>query len=439
MEHRTSKMVRGYTIYLFLSCFVCSLVLSSVPQTIRKKVQEESSSGSILVDLRKEFQLSDKFNKEAVKFRMFPGNDNNSKLLDFDEKGLLRSIGRLDREAMCSQLTECILKFTVATQPHFELVKVEIDIEDINDNAPQFLRSHMKTNISESTNPGKFFYVYLAKDPDSPAYGVVNYTLDPNQDPKNLEKFSLRQDRSPDGQIRDVILMSNEPLDREEQSSYLLKILAIDGGSPPKTGSATIEVTVLDLNEHSPEFVQGSFHVNVTENAHKKDNLLQVRAVDKDADMNGNVKYSFSNKTLDSYKQYFHIDPQSGIIKQLKSLNYEQTPSIQLEVLAQDHGADPLTSKTTVTINVENVNDNNPKIRFEDTSDEVYGTTISEDAPSGTFIVQFSVSDDDGDGMGFIQCQLTLNQVYYKHNLTNKISIVKMKLLILESTLIKAY
>ncbi|ESO05763.1 hypothetical protein HELRODRAFT_77422, partial [Helobdella robusta] len=222
-----------------------------------------------------------------------------------------------------------------------------------------------------------------------------------------MKRFHLKVDKSGE-RINNVELRSAESLDREEQSIYRLKVIAVDGGQPARTGYANIEINVLDLNDNYPQFSDNLYILNVVENAAPKKSLFKVEATDKDADTNGLINYSFSEKTRKQYGDFFEINKITGIISQNKPLDYEKFRSISLDIIARDQGIEPLTSKSTMIINVENVNDNAPQITFYETNSDKINISLPEDVPLETHVLHFSVEDDDGDEN--TSCSIRLNK-----------------------------
>ncbi len=67
------------------------------------------------------------------------------------------------------------------------------------------------------------------------------------------------------GKFSELILES--PLDREQQKTHLMVLTAVDGGSPERSGTAQINITVLDANDNAPVFDQNFYKVRLAENA----------------------------------------------------------------------------------------------------------------------------------------------------------------------------
>jgi len=93
-----------------------------------------------------------------------------------------------------------------------------------------------------------------------------------------------------------------------------LTLYAIDGGDPPRTGSILVDVAVLDANDNRPEFERSVYEVRVPESTPIGSVLVQVRAKDRDAGLNGNVRYKFSRHTAHEYATLFGIRPDNGKI-----------------------------------------------------------------------------------------------------------------------------
>lgn len=101
--------------------------------------------------------------------------------------------------------------------------------------------------------------------------------------------------------IVQVRLILKEKLDRETEAVYTMRLIAVDGGPNPKTGSTTVQINVLDSNDNKPKFVGGtSFNVSIVENTAPGTVILRIKAVDGDDGPNGQIAYSFARSTLNS-------------------------------------------------------------------------------------------------------------------------------------------
>jgi len=141
------------------------------------------------------------------------------------------------------------------------VLKLSVEILDINDNSPRFANSRVELEVSEGTVPGVLFHISPAEDLDSPQLSIVSYQL--------ISSSRYFDVRLPDPAAPDEspVLVLLEPLDREVQDLHQLKIIAWDGGSPAQTGSVLLDVVVTDLNDHAPRYSRRILVENATSNA----------------------------------------------------------------------------------------------------------------------------------------------------------------------------
>ena len=62
-------------------------------------------------------------------------------------------------------------------------------------------------------------------------------------------------------------MIIQKPLDREVNPHLSLKLIAVDGGTPQRSGTVNIDITVLDANDNAPVFNQSVYRATVMENA----------------------------------------------------------------------------------------------------------------------------------------------------------------------------
>uniref|UniRef100_A0A8C6SMJ6 Cadherin domain-containing protein n=1 Tax=Neogobius melanostomus TaxID=47308 RepID=A0A8C6SMJ6_9GOBI len=240
---------------------------------------------------------------------------------------------------------------------------------------------------------GSRYDLEAARDADVGENGLQNYNLSPN------DNFALTQHVNPDGSkysIVEMVLIT--PLDREKDEEHALVLVASDGGSPPRTGTARIHITVLDANDNAPVCSKQVYKAEVQENSPVGTVVTAVSATDADKGVNGEVTFSFAHVGQQA-KLLFDVDSKTGQIKITGSLDYERSKSYQLNVLASDHGGYSDTCK--VIIQVTDVNDNSPIIQLMS-----FSSTISEDALPGTTVAVINVHDEDSEGNGLVECSI---------------------------------
>ncbi|XP_068062408.1 protocadherin gamma-A6-like [Anomalospiza imberbis] len=305
--------------------------------------------------------------------------------------GHLVTAERIDREQLCRLVEKCVLRCELIVEGQMQVYGIEVEIMDINDNAPSFRQAEKDLRLSEMTAPGSRFPLAEAHDPDSGRNSLQSYELSGD------EHFSLAVQAGPGGDQRPELVLA-KALDREEAAFHELVLRAMDGGDPARTGTARIRVTVLDANDNAPVFSQAEYTVRVPEDVPVGSVLVTVTATDADEGLNGQVKYSF-HKISDRASELFNLDSESGEITVKDDLDFEEISSHELEVQAHDGGDLSDTAKMVIT--VTDVNDNVPKISVRSALNE-----ISEDAPPETVVALLHVQDRDSGANGEMHCSL---------------------------------
>nr|XP_057919940.1 protocadherin-11 X-linked isoform X1 [Doryrhamphus excisus] len=309
---------------------------------------------------------------------------------------------RIDREKLCSGVfaeKRCYYEIEVAVLPDeiFRLVKIRFLIEDVNDNAPLFQSTVINISIPENTAINTRYPVPSAFDPDVGINGIQHYEL-----VKSVGEFGLDIIETPEGDKWPQLIVQQN-LDREQKDTFVMKIKVEDGGNPPKSSTAILQVTISDVNDNRPVFKNSDLEVTVPENAPAGTSVVQLHATDADLGSNAQIHFAFSNQISAATKRHFAIDSTTGLITVKQPLDRELTPVHKLIVLASDGSSTP--SRATVTVNVTDVNDNVPSIDTRYIINLVNGTVLlSENAPLNTKIALITVTDRDADLYGKVTC-----------------------------------
>ncbi|CAM4612129.1 unnamed protein product [Caretta caretta] len=347
-----------------------------------------SSVGNVAKDLGLEVkQLSDRAVRIASRGRT------QYFALNF-KSGHLITTERIDREQICGALEECSLNCEVIVEDKMKLYRVEIEITDINDNAPSFQREEIELKVSETTTPGSRFPLSDAHDSDLGINSLQSYQL------SNNRHFSLDVQTGTDG-VKYAELVLEKSLDREEQAVHDLVLTATDGGDLVRSGTAQIRVVVLDANDNPPVFSEPIYKVNVLENVPKGSTILTVKSTDPDQGINKQVIYSFK-KITDKASKIFRLDSNTGDVTIVGNLDFEEASLYEIEVQAHDGGG--LFGRSKIVIVVSDVNDNAPEIALRSLI-----SSIPEDSPLGTVIALLDVQDLDSGENGEVTCSLPID------------------------------
>ncbi|KAM8764472.1 protocadherin beta-17-like isoform 5-T5 [Rhynchonycteris naso] len=367
--------------------FIILMLLWEVgSESIQYSVLEETESGTFVANLTKDLGLRTGELAARGARVVFKGNRQH---LQLDQKsGNLLLKEKLDREELCGDTDPCILHFQVLLKNPVQFVQGELQLRDVNDHAPEFLEQEILLKISESSHPGAAFPLKIAHDLDVGSNTVQNYKISTNT------YFHLFTRNHSDGRKYPELVL-DKALDREEQPELRLTLTALDGGSPPRTGTSQVLIIVLDINDNAPEFAQLVYEVQVSENSPVGSLVIAVSARDLDAGTYGELSYSFF-QSLNQAIQVFEINTVTGEIRLKKMLDFEEIQSYRMEIEASDGGG--LSGKCTVAIEVMDVNDNAPELIMS-----LLISEIPENTPD-TVVAIFGISDPDSGDNGKMMC-----------------------------------
>ncbi|XP_045727193.2 protocadherin beta-18-like [Mirounga angustirostris] len=386
MEPRERRHQRIRQVLLFFVFLGGSLVCS---EPWRYSLAEEMEIGSVIANVVKDIGLG--VEDLVARGARVIFDDYKPYLLLDQQTGNLLLNEQLDREALCHLTEPCILHFQVLFENPLQFFRAELWVKDINDHTPAFLDKHILLKISESTAPGTSFQMDSAQDLDVGKNGVQNYTLSPNP------YFHLKLQASDDGRKYPELLL-DQFLDREKEPEFRLTLTALDGGSPPRSGTTLVRVLVLDINDNAPEFERPVYEVQVPENSPVDSLVVRVSATDLDAGIYGELSYSFSHVSTDIRKT-FEIHPISGEIHLKALLDFELIQSYTINIQAVDGGS--LSGKSAILVQVVDVNDNAPEIVMTSLT-----SPIPENSSPEMVVAIFSVRDQDAGDNGRTVCSI---------------------------------
>ncbi|XP_011820516.1 PREDICTED: protocadherin beta-6-like [Mandrillus leucophaeus] len=359
-------------------------------ESIQYSVLEETDSGTFVANLTKDLGL--RVGELAARGAriVFKGNRQHLQLDPQTHDLLLNE--KLDREELCGSTEPCVLPFQVLLENPLQFFQASLRVRDINDHAPEFPAREMLLKISEITMPGKIFPLKMAHDLDTGSNGLQSYTIS-----SNPHFHVLTRNRSEGRKFPELVL--DKPLDREEQPRLTLTLTALDGGSPPRSGTSEIHIQVLDINDNIPEFAQELYEAQIPENNPLGSLVITVSARDLDAGSFGKVSYALFQ--VDDINQPFEINAITGEIRLRKALDFEEVQSYDVDVEATDGGG--LSGKCSLVVRVLDVNDNAPELTMS-----FFISPIPENLPE-IIVAVFSVSDADSGHNQQVICSIENN------------------------------
>ncbi|XP_034267518.1 protocadherin alpha-5-like [Pantherophis guttatus] len=324
------------------------------------------------------------------------------------QNGILFVNSRIDREELCAKNADCVLHLEVIVEKPLAFFHVDVEIKDMNDNPPIFSAREQILSIAELITSGTQFLLEGASDADVGTNAVLTYKLSPNN------HFSL-DSGSDEDETNSVVLVLKIPLDREESPVHHLVLTATDGGEPKLTGTVQLVIKVLDINDNPPVFNQSVYRIKLLENTASGSLVINLNAIDLDEGINREMSYFFSNKVPLHFKNTFGINSDTGEIKVIEKLDYEDTNFYELHIVAEDKGSPPLSKQCKVLIDILDINDNIPEVSVNSIS-----VPLPEDSTLGTVVAIISALDKDSGINGQVRCFLWPTGVPFKLEFTFK-------------------
>lgn len=250
---------------------------------------------------------------------------------------------------------------------------VVVQVVDVNDNSPMFVSTPFQATVLENVAIGYSVIHIQAIDGDSGENARLEYRL---TDTTPGFPFTINNSTG--------WITVSEELDRETTDFYTFGVQARDNGIPVMSSSASVSITVLDVNDNVPTFTEKTYSLKINEDAVVGTSVLTMTAVDRD--VNSVVTYQISSGNT---RNRFAITSQSGggLITLALPLDYKQERQYVLTVTASD-GTRYDTAQ--VFINVTDANTHRPVFQSAN-----YQVMLSEEKPVGSTVVVISASDED--------------------------------------------
>ncbi|XP_067454505.1 protocadherin beta-15-like [Thunnus thynnus] len=382
---------RRFALHYGLACIF--LVVRPVYGDVSYSIPEEMKRGSVIGNIAKDLGLD--LGRLSARKARIDTEDNNVKYCGVNlNTGDLIVQERIDREGLCGKKASCVLKQELVLENPLELHRINIRVQDINDNSPQFKEDSLKIEIQESAVKGARFLLGEAHDGDIGENSVQSYSLQQN------DHFKLNVNTKSGGRKYCELVLDKE-LDREDKKELMLLLTAFDGGSPQRSGTVVIHVTVLDANDNVPVFSQTVYKASLPENSPLDTVVITVSATDADEGLNSEITYGFDHVSGED-SNAFSLHSKTGEVRVAGAIDYEKVSSYEMQISAKDGLG--LVSYATLIIEITDMNDNAPVIHLKSLTNP-----IQENVSPGTEVGIINVQDRDSENNRQVRCSIQQN------------------------------
>ncbi|XP_053180130.1 protocadherin Fat 2 [Scomber japonicus] len=302
--------------------------------------------------------------------------ENASKHFHIDFKtGVLTVTNPLDYESQTMHVLT--VRASDSVTGAFSEASIEIEVEDVNDNAPVFSKLMYAVNIDEGLPIGTSVIKLSASDRDSGRNKDLTFQIVSTEG--NESGFFEIDPQS-------GLIVTKQVLDHESINHFNLKIKVVDNGTHPLSSEAYVFVNVTDVNDNPPDFVSTEYQATLDEMAKCGHIVIKIQASDPDTGDLNNLKY----KILSGNEgRYFNINESSGIISFSNVCKRNLDPYYNLTVAVSDG-----VFQKTAPVNIDMINSNRHSPYFKR---NIYEAELAENAEAGTRVIRLAAIDpDDG-------------------------------------------
>uniref|UniRef100_A0A8C0GXD9 Cadherin 8 n=1 Tax=Chelonoidis abingdonii TaxID=106734 RepID=A0A8C0GXD9_CHEAB len=307
-----------------------------------------------------------------------------------DKTGDIHAMKRLDREEKAEYTLTAQAVDGDTNKPLEPPSEFIIKVQDINDNAPEFLDGPYHATVPEMSIVGTFVTKVTATDADDPVYGnsaKLVYSILEGQPYFSIEPHTA------------IIKTALPNMDREAKEEYFVVIQAKDMGGHMGglSGTTTVTITLTDVNDNPPKFAQSLYHFSVMEDIALGEPIGRVKANDLDVGENAKSSYDIiEGDGMDIFEITSDIQTQDGIIRLRKPLDFETKKSCTLKVEAANVHIDPRfisggPFKDTATVKIVVEDADEPPVF----SSPTYLLEVHENAAINSVIGQVTAHDPD--------------------------------------------
>ncbi|KAF6720859.1 Protocadherin Fat 3 [Oryzias melastigma] len=262
------------------------------------------------------------------------------------------------------------------TPPLSAVTTVNINLTDVNDNAPTFSRDLYTALVSEDAFVGEFVVQLVAEDSDSHLNGAVLYSIVSGDQGSHFFIDPING-----------VIKVNKPLDRETIPSFSLTIRALDSGIPPMSSTTLVNIDISDVNDNPPTFSSANLTAVIQENKPVGTTILQLSVIDRDSSRNGPP---FSFQILSGNEGREFVLKEDGTLTANQVFRREFAKEYVIQIQVSDSGKPSLSSSTMLTVAVIEESLNRPVALPL----EIHVVTMEDEFPGGV-IGQLHATDAD--------------------------------------------
>ncbi|EDV94334.1 GH20538 [Drosophila grimshawi] len=378
------------------------------------------SEGVRFIRLREDAQVG----KEILRLQAYPrssvalkgadatGDHKYFNLTEHNATTLVVSLARSLERLVDRDVPRNLLKFRILCAGKHEKLEegsylsITVYIEDVNDNAPEFLNVPYVVDVDENTSVDSIIFD-----------GVQAFDRDKPNTPNSEVQFTMStvpEQLSADGRPYFILKSPHRPLlilKRELDfdngiRQFKLPIIVWDRGTPANQANTTITINVRDVDDLPPKFTEGVYRTRINEFYPMTGMPVRIplyfappiMAFDQDS-LNATLVYDIISG---NERQLFRVNAHNGVMYLQKEIDLEEeslpgnTFVVQLEARQKDN---PL-KKALARIEVEvlDLNDNVPEFEAD-----FYNISIVENLPTGFSVLQVNAIDrDQGENSEFV-------------------------------------
>ncbi|XP_061164091.1 protocadherin alpha-1-like [Saccostrea echinata] len=324
------------------------------------KVDENNNRGKQIIQV----QATDKDIGENGQISYFIDPPTDNRFSIGHDTGIVTANVDFDREQSV-HITFTVRATDHGTPPQNTTANIWLDIEDVNDNPPNFLKANFVFSVNENLPENSFVGAVQAVDKDEGKNGEFIFAISEDYANKSAIPFTV----SSSGEIK-----TYQPLDRELLNRYDFQVIAVDKGNPSLKGSAHVTVNINDKNDNAPIFIFPSTdnHTIIIPNTTPLESIIaSIQAYDLDEDSNGygNGKVLFY---IDGGNEgdVFYLNHDTGSLHYRKPVGVAEDYTFHLKIRARDNGNEALEARRDLDIIVKYMNATAGPLHNQDDSDK---------------------------------------------------------------------